>query len=184
MVVRVLRSQHGRLRASVGAAEWPFSDRLPRDICNDGEWNLVLFALHALCGRSSPTDPPSQPRIEGKVEIRPSVGVTAPVHVSLITVSLHRRETIHPSADSMTKKRLAPPRKEITDTVGKEMLLFRCPAGREIEEVISMDLPFVLFIPFGRGGPAEITREHKKNSVIALKRHTCHTTLSEESGRG
>lgn len=53
----------------------------------------------------------------------------------------------------MTKKRLAPPRKEITDTVGKEMLLFRCPAGREYEEVISMDLPFVLFIPFGRGGP-------------------------------
>jgi hypothetical protein len=36
--------------------------------------------------------------------------------------------------------------------VGKEMLLFRCPAGREHEEVISMDLPFVLFIPFGRGG--------------------------------
>jgi hypothetical protein len=47
---------------------------------------------------------------------------------------------------------LAPPRKEITDIVGKEMLLFRCPAGREYEEVISMDLPFVLFIPFGRGG--------------------------------
>lgn len=52
----------------------------------------------------------------------------------------------------MTKKHLAPPRKEITDIVGKEMLLFRCPAGRESEEVISMDLPFVLFIPFGRGG--------------------------------
>lgn len=52
----------------------------------------------------------------------------------------------------MTKKHLAPPRKELTDIVGKEMLLFRCPAGREYEEVISMDLPFVLFIPFGRGG--------------------------------
>lgn len=32
------------------------------------------------------------------------------------------------------------------------MLLFRCAAGREYDEVISMDLPFVLFIPFGRGG--------------------------------
>lgn len=94
-----------------------------------------------------------KPRIEGKVEIRPSVGITAPVNVSLVTISLHRRETIHPSADSVTKKHLAPPRKEITDIVGKEMLLFRCPAGREYEEVISMDLPFVLFIPFGRGGP-------------------------------
>lgn len=32
------------------------------------------------------------------------------------------------------------------------MLLFRCPAGREYEEVMAMDLPFVLFIPYGRGG--------------------------------
>ncbi|PYH42324.1 arrestin C-terminal domain-containing protein [Aspergillus saccharolyticus JOP 1030-1] len=94
----------------------------------------------------------TMPRIEGKVEIRPSTGISLPVSVSLVTISLHRRETIHPSADSVTKKHLAPPRKEITDIVGKEMLLFRCPAGRESEEVISMDLPFVLFIPFGRGG--------------------------------
>ncbi|KAL1985387.1 hypothetical protein VTN96DRAFT_7948 [Rasamsonia emersonii] len=92
------------------------------------------------------------PRIEGKVEIRPSAGITAPVNISLVTISLQRRETIHPSADSVTKKHLAPPRKEIVDIVGKEMLLFRCPAGREYEEVMSMDLPFVLFIPYGRGG--------------------------------
>lgn len=32
------------------------------------------------------------------------------------------------------------------------MLLFRCATGREYDEVIVMDLPFVLFIPFGRGG--------------------------------
>ncbi|KAJ5184156.1 hypothetical protein N7492_001772 [Penicillium capsulatum] len=94
----------------------------------------------------------TMPRVEGKVEIRPSVGISAPVNVSLVTICLLRRETIHPSADSVTKKRLAPPRKEITDIVGKEMLLFRCPAGKEYEEVIAMDLPFVLFIPFGRGG--------------------------------
>ncbi|KAK2754835.1 hypothetical protein FQN54_006728 [Arachnomyces sp. PD_36] len=92
------------------------------------------------------------PRIEGKVEIRPSVGVTAPVNISLVTISLQRRESIHPSADSVTKKHLAAPRKDIIDIVGKEMLLFRCPAGREYEEIMYMDLPFVLFIPFGRGG--------------------------------
>ncbi|CAG7922271.1 unnamed protein product [Penicillium olsonii] len=101
---------------------------------------------------SKPLIDTPKPRIEGKVEIRPCAGITAPVNVSLVTISLLRRETIHPSADSVAKKRLAPPRKEITDIVGKEMLLFRCPAGREYEEVISMDLPFVLFIPFGRGG--------------------------------
>lgn len=92
------------------------------------------------------------PRLEGKVEIRPSAGISAPVSVSLVTISLQRRETIHPSADSVTKKHLAAPRKEVIDVVGKEMLLFRCPAGKESEEVIAMDLPFVLFIPFGRGG--------------------------------
>ncbi|KAL1599732.1 hypothetical protein SLS60_007535 [Paraconiothyrium brasiliense] len=92
------------------------------------------------------------PRIEGKVEIRPLVGVSAPVNVSLVTIALHRRETIHPSAESLTKKHLAAPRKEITDIVGKEMLLFRCPAGKEFESVLSMDLPFVIFIPYGRGG--------------------------------
>ncbi|EEH22398.1 hypothetical protein PABG_04609 [Paracoccidioides brasiliensis Pb03] len=92
------------------------------------------------------------PRIEGKVEIRPSTGVSAPVHVSMVTICLQRRETIHPSADSVTKRHLAAPRKELTDIVGKEMLLFRCAMGRDHEEIIAMDLPFVLFIPFGRGG--------------------------------
>lgn len=52
----------------------------------------------------------------------------------------------------MAKKHLAAPRKEITDIVGKEMLLFRCHAGKESESVLSMDLPFVIFIPYGRGG--------------------------------
>ncbi|KAI8936567.1 hypothetical protein NX059_006968 [Plenodomus lindquistii] len=92
------------------------------------------------------------PRLEGKVEIRPLVGVSAPVNVSLVTIALHRRETIHPSADSVTKKHLAAPRKEITDIVGKEMLLYRCSAGREHESILCMDLPFVIFIPYGRGG--------------------------------
>jgi hypothetical protein len=92
------------------------------------------------------------PRIEGKVEIRPLLGVSAPVNVSLVTIALHRRETIHPSADSVTKKHLAAPRKEITDIVGKEMLLYRCQAGREHESILCMDLPFVIFIPYGRGG--------------------------------
>jgi hypothetical protein len=95
--------------------------------------------------------------VEGRVEIRPSVGITAPVNISLVTICLQRKETIHPSADSVTKKHLAPPRKEVIELVGKEMLLFRCPAGREYEEVISMDLPFVLFIPYGRGGQ-EVSR--------------------------
>ena len=41
---------------------------------------------------------------------------------------------------------------ETTDLVGKEQLLFRCSSGKEAEKIIAMDLPFVLFIPYGRGG--------------------------------
>lgn len=36
--------------------------------------------------------------------------------------------------------------------MGKEVLLFRCVSGKEAESVIAMDLPFQIFIPFGRGG--------------------------------
>lgn len=32
------------------------------------------------------------------------------------------------------------------------MLLFKCHPGREAESVLSMDLPFVIFIPFGKAG--------------------------------
>lgn len=72
--------------------------------------------------------------------------------VSLVSICLQRRETIHPSAESLAKKHLGTPRRETTDIVGKELLLFRCESGRISENVVAMDLPFVLFIPFGRGG--------------------------------
>ncbi|RKF60131.1 Arrestin family protein 1 [Golovinomyces cichoracearum] len=92
------------------------------------------------------------PRIEGRVEIRPLTGISAPVAISLVRICLLRRETIHPSAESIAKKHLGTPRKEISDLVGKELLLFRCSARKESESVVLMDLPFVLFIPFGREG--------------------------------
>ncbi|EEQ91828.1 hypothetical protein RJZ56_000830 [Blastomyces dermatitidis] len=92
------------------------------------------------------------PRIEGKVEIRPSAGISAPVNIAMVTICLQRRETIHPSADSVTKRHLAAPRKELTEIVGREMLLFRCAVGRDHEEIIAMDLPFVLFFPYVRQG--------------------------------
>ena len=72
--------------------------------------------------------------------------------MSLVRICLQRRETIHPAADNVAKKHLGTPRRESTDVVGKELLLYRCMAGRESDSVVSMDLPFVLFIPFGRGG--------------------------------
>lgn len=38
MVVQQQRCQYGRLRASVGPAEWQFSDRLSWYLCDYGEW--------------------------------------------------------------------------------------------------------------------------------------------------
>lgn len=109
------------------------------------------------------------PRIEGKVEVRPLIGVSAPVAVSLVTIALQRRESIHPAADSVTKKHLAAPRKEIVDIVGKEMLLYRSPLGREAESILAMDLPFVIFIPYGRGGE-EIARRVPPASLVLPSR--------------
>lgn len=45
-----------------------------------------------------------QPRIEGKVEIRPKEGVSAPVAISLVSICLQRCETIHPAAELIVKK--------------------------------------------------------------------------------
>ncbi|EME40897.1 hypothetical protein DOTSEDRAFT_74450 [Dothistroma septosporum NZE10] len=109
------------------------------------------------------------PRIEGKVEIRPAIGWTAPVNVSLVTVSLQRRESILANADSVLRSAVSSSRKEITDIVGKEMLLFRCPPGKEFESVMCMDLPFVIFIPYGRGGE-EIARRVPPASLQLDKR--------------
>lgn len=53
------------------------------------------------------------------------------------------------------------------------MLLFRCPAGKEYENVFSMDLPFVLFIPFGRGG--EETARRVPPASLQLPSRTAET---------
>lgn len=114
-----------------------------------------------------------QPRIEGKVEIRPEQGYTAPVAVSLVRICLQRRETIHPAAENVAKRHLGTPRRDATDVVGKELLLYRCATGREAESVMAMDLPFVLFIPFGRGG--EETSRRIPPASLQLPSRTAET---------
>jgi len=99
--------------------------------------------------------------------------VSAPVLVSLVTVCLQRRESIHPSAEHSIRGHLGTPRKEITDIVGKEMLLYRSPQGRESEAILAMDLPFVIFIPYGRGGE-ELARRVPPAS-LQLEKRTAET---------
>lgn len=95
--------------------------------------------------------------------------MSAPVNISLVTVSLQRRESIQPNADSFVRNLNSSNRKEITDIVGKEMLLFRCAPGKESESILCMDLPFVIFIPYGRGGE-EIARRVPPASLQLDKR--------------
>lgn len=96
-----------------------------------------------------------------------------PVPVSLVRICLQRRESIHPDADSLAKRHLGTPRRETTDVVGKEVLLFRCSSGKEADNVISMELPFVLFIPFGRGG--EETNRRIPPASLQLPSRTAET---------
>lgn len=53
------------------------------------------------------------------------------------------------------------------------MLLFRCPAGKESEEIMSMDLPFVIFIPFGRG--AQETARRVPPASLQLAKRSAET---------
>ena len=54
------------------------------------------------------------------------------------------------------------------------MLLYRSPAGKEFESVLLMDLPFVIFIPYGRGGE-EIARRVPPAS-LSLPSRTAETS--------
>ncbi|KAI3341449.1 arrestin domain-containing protein [Ustulina deusta] len=73
----------------------------------------------------------------------------------------------------MAKRHLGTPRRETTDVVGKELLLYRCASGKEADNVIAMDLPFVLFIPFGRGG--EETNRRIPPASLQLPSRTAET---------
>lgn len=97
------------------------------------------------------------------------MGVTAPVHVSMVTIHLQRREMINPTADSIIRSQVSSQRREITDMVGRQMCLYKVPPGRDAESVLLMDLPFMVFIPFGRGGE-EVARRVPPASLQLDKR--------------
>ncbi len=114
-----------------------------------------------------------QPRIEGKVEIRPSAGYSAPVNVSIGThqPAAARNDTSRGRECRETTPGYAQARRR-ADVVGKEVLLFRTPQGRNTS-VIAMDLPFVLFIPFGRRG--QETNRRIPPASIQLPSRTAET---------
>lgn len=53
------------------------------------------------------------------------------------------------------------------------MLLYRCAAGKECDSILLMDLPFIIFIPYGRGGE-EVARRVPPASM-SLNSRTAET---------
>lgn len=72
-----------------------------------------------------------------------------PVPISYVTIGLHRIEKINPSGASIISNK---PKREIREVVGKEMQLFQARGKSQSDDILYMDLPFVLFIPFPRKG--------------------------------
>lgn len=87
----------------------------------------------------------------------------------MVTIHLQRREMINPTADSIIRSQVSSQRREITDMVGRQMCLYKVPPGRDAEHVLLMDLPFMVFIPFGRGGE-EVARRVPPASLQLDKR--------------
>ncbi|QIW99664.1 hypothetical protein AMS68_005182 [Peltaster fructicola] len=113
------------------------------------------------------------PRIEGRVEVRPPPNAHNALYINLVSICLQRRESINPAADSLIRSGLSGQRKEVADVVGKEMMLFHAPSQHNVEPVLMMDLPFVIFIPYGRGGE-EVARRIPPAS-LQLDKKTAET---------
>lgn len=75
-----------------------------------------------------------------------------PIEISFVRICLQRRESIHPSADKIAKKHLGAPRRDLIDVIGREVTLFKCRDGKHFDTLTSMSMPFMIPIPFGRGG--------------------------------
>ncbi|KAI5301637.1 hypothetical protein KEM56_001514 [Ascosphaera pollenicola] len=85
----------------------------------------------------------TQPRIEGKVTIRPHPNSTSPIIMSMVEIWLERTETIRvPSESAMRIAKV----KTLTDKVGDSFMLWR-EGNKPYAEIVAMDLPFRLMIP-------------------------------------
>ncbi|ODQ66811.1 hypothetical protein NADFUDRAFT_50715 [Nadsonia fulvescens var. elongata DSM 6958] len=92
------------------------------------------------------------PRLEGIVEIRSKDADS--VLISRVSIALYRTDTINPPSNKPT---INGPKKDQSFLVGKELNLFQVSAGKPNEEVIGMDLPFILELPTNRPLPASLS---------------------------
>uniref|UniRef100_A0A060T2S5 ARAD1C30734p n=1 Tax=Blastobotrys adeninivorans TaxID=409370 RepID=A0A060T2S5_BLAAD len=95
----------------------------------------------------------SWPRLEGVVEIR-TKDETVPLQIAMVNLALYRTDVIHPPSN---KPGISGPRTDQSFRMGDEVRLFQVSAGRSYDEVMSMDLPFIIPLPTNRPLPPSIS---------------------------
>lgn len=92
------------------------------------------------------------PRIEGTVEIRSRDYSLLPI--ALVTLALYRTDIIHAPLNTPG---ITAPKKDQSFLVGDEIRLFQVSAGRNHDDVLALDLPFILSLPTNRPIPPSIS---------------------------
>ncbi|ANB15363.1 hypothetical protein AWJ20_2990 [Sugiyamaella lignohabitans] len=117
----------------------------------------------------------SWPRIEGTVEIRPKTLSISSLLISSVKVTLFRTDSIHPPSN---KTGINAPRKEQSYMVGQEQSIFKVSAGRSYEEVLALDLPFIISLPIQKNLPASISVSKGLTSAIVETTYRLYVSIS------
>lgn len=91
------------------------------------------------------------PRLEGTAEIRSRDG--GALQITMVTLALYRTDVVHAPSN---KPGIAGPKKDQSFLIGDTLKLFQVSAGRAHDEVVALDLPFILTLPVNRPLPASI----------------------------
>lgn len=115
----------------------------------------------------------ARPRLYGTVEVRsPAGNAIAAAYVSL---ALYRHENISYRPEGRTG--LSSQKQSSTTTVGKEILLWQAPEGRSHEDIMSMDIPFMIPFPTDKDAllPATLVRSSRSTTYeLVATLHSIH----------
>lgn len=92
------------------------------------------------------------PRLEGTVEVR-SKDTHTPLQITTVTLALYRTDIVHTPTN---KPGISGPKKDQSFLIGDSLKLFQVSAGRTHDELMALDLPFILSLPTNRPLPASI----------------------------
>lgn len=108
----------------------------------------------------------------GTVEVRSPAGV--PISAIYVSLALYCHENISYRPEGRSS--LTSQKQSSTTIVGKETLLWQAPSGRSHEEIMSMDLPFMIPFPTAAGDLLPATLVHTSRSTTYELVATLHST--------